>query len=41
MKIGSWKTKSIFGRYAIVSEADIAEALQKLESSRDGHTIGA
>ncbi len=41
MKIGSWKTRSIFGRYAIVTEADIAEALQKLQSSQDGHRIGA
>jgi integrase len=33
MKIGGWRTRSVFERYAIVSQGDIAEALRKLESS--------
>jgi integrase len=30
MKIGGWRTRSVFERYAIVSQADIAEALGRL-----------
>jgi integrase len=33
MKIGGWRTRSVFERYAIVSQGDIAEALRKLETS--------
>jgi len=32
MKIGGWRTRSVFERYAIVSQADIADALKKLEA---------
>jgi hypothetical protein len=39
MKIGRWRTRIVFERYAIVSQADIAEALGKLEL-RDGHSLG-
>ncbi|MGO9575894.1 MAG: AAA family ATPase [Terriglobales bacterium] len=39
MKIGGWRTRSVFERYAIVSQADIAEALGRLEL-RDGHSFG-
>ena len=42
MKIGGWKTRSVFERYAIVNRGDIAEAMQKLESNRrelEGHVI--
>jgi hypothetical protein len=39
MKIGGWRTRSIFERYAIVSQADIVEALGRLEL-RDGHSLG-
>jgi integrase len=39
MKIGGWRTRSVFERYAIVSQADIAEALGRLEL-RDGHSHG-
>jgi integrase len=39
MKIGGWRTRSVFERYAIVSQADIAEALGRLEL-RDGHSLG-
>lgn len=39
MKIGGWRTRSVFERYAIVSQPDIAEALGRLEF-RDGHSLG-
>jgi len=39
MKIGGWRTRSVFERYAIVSQADIAEAIGRLEI-RDGHSFG-
>ena len=39
MKIGGWRTRSVFERYAIVSQADIAEAVGRLEI-RDGHSHG-
>lgn len=32
MKIGGWRTRSVFERYAIVSQTDIADALRKLEA---------
>jgi integrase len=34
MKIGGWKTRSVFERYAIVSHTDIEDALQKLEQRK-------
>jgi len=34
MKIGGWKTRSVFERYAIVSHSDCEEALEKLEDKR-------
>jgi hypothetical protein len=33
MKIGGWRKRSVFERYAIVSQADIANALKRLEST--------
>jgi integrase len=33
MKIGGWRTRSVFERYAIVSQTDIADALRKLETT--------
>ena len=38
MKIGGWRTRSVFERYAIVSQSDIADALTKLESEANKHS---
>ena len=35
MKIGGWKTPSMFKRYAIVSPADMEQAIGKLELERE------
>lgn len=44
MKIGGWRTRSVFERYAIVSRSDIADAIRKLQTSESqleiGHAIG-
>lgn len=40
MKIGGWRTRSVFERYAIVSQADIGDAIEKLDNLRNGHTLG-
>jgi integrase len=40
MKIGGWRTRSVFERYAIVSQADISEAIQKLDVSQNRHSLG-
>jgi integrase len=34
MKIGGWKTRSVFERYAIVSQTDIRDAMVKLEAGQ-------
>lgn len=39
MKIGGWKTRSVFERYAIVSHTDIEDALQKLEQRKKLSTL--
>lgn len=36
MKIGGWRTRSVFERYAIVSQSDISDALEKLQSYETG-----
>src|SRR5215469_2317995 len=33
MKIGGWRTRSVFERYAIVDQSDIAAAVKRLEAS--------
>jgi len=38
-KIGGWRTRSVFERYAIVTESDLADAVERLES-RDGYSLG-
>jgi integrase len=40
MKIGGWRTRSVFERYAIVSQQDIADAMCKLEKAEFGHSFG-
>jgi integrase len=32
MKIGGWRTRSVFERYAIVAQSDIMDAMLKLEA---------
>ncbi len=34
MKIGGWKTRSVFEPYAIVSQSDIRDAMTKLEAGQ-------
>jgi len=34
MRIGGWKTASVFKRYDIVDQTDIADAVTKLEQQR-------
>ena len=33
MKIGGWRTRSVFERYAIVSRSDMNDAILKLQDS--------
>lgn len=40
MKIGGWRTRSVFERYAIVAQSDIQDAMKKLESRQNGHDFG-
>lgn len=35
MKIGGWRTRSVFERYAIVSRSDMNDAILKLQASED------
>lgn len=39
-KIGGWKTRSVFERYAIVDQRDIADAMHKLETAKIRHSLG-
>jgi integrase len=36
-RIGAWKTRSVFERYAIVTHTDIADAMRKLEAHEREH----
>jgi integrase len=40
MRIAGWKTSAVFRRYAIVSQADVREALQKVEKARQEQSCG-
>jgi hypothetical protein len=44
MKIGGWRTRSVFELYAIVSRGDIVDAMHKLQinqqESQIGHEVG-
>jgi integrase len=35
MKIGGWKTRSVFERYAIIAHSDVEDAVEKLEARRN------
>lgn len=35
MKIGGWRMRSVFERYAIVSRTEIADAMRKLRQSEE------
>lgn len=39
-KIGGWRTRSVFERYAIVTQSDISDAMKMLESHQNGHSFG-
>ena len=39
MKIGGWKTRSVFIRYAIVSTADMEAAFAKLEKAQGNFDV--
>jgi hypothetical protein len=36
-RIGGWKTRSVFERYAIVTRTEIADAMRKLEAHEREH----
>ena len=40
MKIGGWRTRSVFERYAIVSRNDMADAMRKLQNTEAELQIG-
>jgi integrase len=39
MEVGGWKTTSVFHRYAIVDNQDIADAMNTLERSEDDERL--
>ena len=41
MKIGGWKTRSVFERYAIVSQTDIRDAMTSLQAKQQSDNAEA
>ncbi len=41
MKIGGWKTRSVFERYAIVNRTDIVDAMQRLQQTEKALEVAA
>jgi integrase len=41
MRIGGWKTRSVFERYNIVTQTDVLDAVMKLEKSEQKPAVGA
>ena len=39
-KIGGWRTRSVFERYAIVTQSDISDAMKMLETHQNRHSLG-
>jgi integrase len=39
-KIGGWRTRSVFERYAIVTQSDISDAMKMLQCHQNGHSFG-
>jgi integrase len=40
MKIGGWRTRSVFERYAIISQTDIRDAISRLDNDLNEHSLG-
>src|SRR5271165_2539507 len=40
METGGWRTRPLFERYAIVTQSDVADAIGRLQSSRNSDTWG-
>ena len=38
VKIGGWRTRSVFERYAIVTQSNVADAIGKLQSVKNSDT---
>jgi len=39
VQIGGWRTRSVFDKYAIITEDDIADAVHKLEEIRKQRAV--